>query len=298
MGSGQVLLGSVVARGETGAARPSAGLLIRTCGVRSRRERGGRPKDRGRLIVQHPPFPNPPVVEAVAGLRFARGDAWTPQQRDDIPVRLRPVYSGESQQEHELQVTARIGPEPAAQARSVPSRSLAWNADRTALLGVGPGLVSVHVLKALPGLGRLRRRIQDIVGAVLHATAASALLEVAIRYVDRIALPLGAESDLARYFRAIPQRPDGMPSELTAFEAITETRDPATGTIAALTTTSVPPNPGEGFVMLCDLNLVRLYPANAPLAVAACPTVLEALHELQLRIFLDSITDQTRELFQ
>lgn len=248
--------------------------------------------------MAHERFRNPPIVEAVAALRFANAPAWTDDARKRIASRLKGTYAGQERQEVQVELETKFaGPETTTTTRSSPTRLLLTTEDGTGLAGIGPGVVSVHVLKPYPGWEAFEERIQAAVRAAQDETQADGLIEVAIRYIDRIALPAGDSRSLAEYFTAIPRRPSDMPGQLAAFQLITEAHDPDTGTIAVLTTSAVPPGKGESFAMLYDLNLLRLYRPEKPLPVGEYRAVLGALHAQQYKIFMDSITDKTRELF-
>lgn len=248
--------------------------------------------------MPHETFRNPPIVEAVAALRFAVKEPWSAELRQRIAARLKVLYPGQEREEVQFEIQTRFeGPEPTATTRSAPVRLLLTTEDGTGLAGVGLGVLSVHVLKPYPGWDEFQGRIKAAVDQLQDEIKAVDLLEVAIRYIDRIALPAVEGLNLIDYFTAIPRRPIDMPGQLTAYQLITEAHDPDTGTVAVLTTSAVPPGPGESFVMLYDLNLLRRYPPDQPLPLADYLAVLNELHERQYRIFMDSVTNKAKELF-
>lgn len=249
---------------------------------------------------KHHSFKNPPIAEAVAAFRFAQSEPWTSEQLDSLQRRLRRSYKGEVRQEHQfqVQVQANFGKDEASStASSEPRRQLLHAANNKSLVGIGPGLLTVHVLKPYPGWKRFEKRITTAVQAVLDVMEPPGILEVAIRYIDRIALPEGEGVNLSKYFVALPPKPPAMPNLLQAFQCITQAQDPNTGTIAVLTTAVVPPGPGESFVMLYDLNMLRLF-EDDPLDVGSWQDVLRDLHDRQYEVFMQSITDDTRRLFE
>jgi uncharacterized protein (TIGR04255 family) len=249
--------------------------------------------------VQHPAFRNPPIVEAIASVRFVGGTAWTEAQRVEVIERLKQSYPGEVRQEYQVQVeTTLTVPTPTTTTRSAPARVLMPTADGLALVGLFLGDLSVHVLQPYPGWNAFRQRVAEAMEIVTGETGSQTLSEVAVRYIDRIALPHGSSPSLDEYFTSVPERPASMPSMLSAFQSIVQSRDPDTGTIAVLTTTTVPPSSSESFAMLYDLNLVRQYGEAASLPVDDYLDVLDALHSQQYEIFCESITDKTRELFE
>lgn len=248
--------------------------------------------------MAHVSFKNPPIIEAVAALRFHGSESWTPEDHRLLERALRPLYAGEARQEQEVQVHANFKDGDAtAAAKTAAGRLLMPSADNSALVGLGQRLLSVHALKPYPGWAAFEDRIKDAVSVVLENVNVDGLLEVAVRYIDRIGLPAEEITDLSSYFVSIPARPQSMPRTMTAFQCITEAFDADTGTLAALTTAAIPPREDEGFALLYDLNLVRRYPPDGALPAADYLDVVNALHHRQYEIFMESVTDKTRELF-
>ena len=248
--------------------------------------------------MEHAAFRNPPIVEAVVAARFASPGGWSSEVLQTLEGAIRALYSGDTRQEMQIQLQTRLKEGQATTTTaSAPRRLLFRASDGSGLVGLAPGLLTVHVLQPYPGWMEFKSRVHEAVALVANQSGAEHLLELAIRYIDRIAIPTGAEAGLSDYFTSIPARPTHMPEQLTAFQSITEARDPETGTVAVLTTAAVPPLEGESFALLYDLNLFRLYPEGAALPLADYQQVLEELHERQYRIFMDSVTDRTKELF-
>lgn len=247
--------------------------------------------------MAHISFKNPPIIEAVTALRF-HAPGWTPDRQRTLETELRRLYAGEARQEQQVQVQANFKDGDAtAAAKTAPGRLLMPTPENTALVGLGLNLLSVHVLKPYPGWDAFEHRIKEAVAIVLDTIEVEGFLEVAVRYIDRIGLPAGEITDLSSYFTTIPQRPTSMPSSMTAFQCITEAFDTDTGTLAALTTAAVPPRADEGFALLYDLNLVRRYSQDAPLPASDYLDVVNALHNRQYEIFMESVTDKTKGLF-
>jgi len=243
-------------------------------------------------------FKNPPIVEAVVGFRFLAAEEWTAEVQGAMEQALRAIYTGESQQERKIQVHFRADAESEnAEAKSAPGRLLLREDDGSALVGLGPSSLSVHVLAPYPGWEDYQRRIRQAMDVAISHIEVAGLLEVAVRYIDRISLPPGEVADLSSYFTSLPVRPPSMPATMTAYQFITETFDPETRTSAALTTAAVPPRDGESFAMLYDLNLMRRYSPDAPLEPGEYMDVVNALHDRQYSIFMESVAERTKELF-
>lgn len=242
---------------------------------------------------------NPPIVEAVAAFRFAPDVVWSDEVFDRVRTDLTEIYGGPVRQEVQVYLEARFQDGDATTSTNqVPHRVLLQSHDQSGLVGLAKGTVSVHVLKPYPGWREFQRRIEEALAVVRRHAIDVRVVEVAVRYIDRIALPSGVIPDLAAYFTAIPKRPSRMPTALSSFQSIVEAQDPETGTVVVLTTSAVPPGDAESFVMMYDLNLVQPYRAEDALPVEHAMSVLERLHDLQYDIFIDSITPRAKALFQ
>lgn len=249
--------------------------------------------------MAHESFRNPPIIEAVAAVRFLDDGHWTDEAHAKVKSGIAEVYGGETRQELQVHVHARLDEGAgSATTTSTPHRVLMHAVDGSGLVGLVPGVVSVHVLKPYPGWREFRRRIEEVAQIISRVLPAPRVIEVAIRYVDRIALPTGSVPDLSAYFTAIPRRPGSMPTALSGFQSIVESRDPESGVVAVLTSSSVPPAHGESFVMMYDLNLVQPFAPEAALPIESALPALEGLHDRQYQIFMDSITERAKELFQ
>lgn len=255
--------------------------------------------------MPHPLYRNPPIVEAVVALAFAPASEWSSEQVDALKRGLGAEYGGRErvQTTHLVQATFAPGT-VSTSASSAAHRFLLPTRDDRALVGFGENVLSVHVLAPYPGWDSFRRRIESALDQVRAVRDPGSVVEVAVRYIDRIAVPEGTGDGIAvgnrgivvsEYFAAVPPRPPSMPSDLAAYQSVLEALDPQTGTVAALTIATVPPAAGEAYVILYDLNLVQRFEPGRP--VADVWDTVEALHDRQYQIFEESITDKTRGLF-
>jgi uncharacterized protein (TIGR04255 family) len=241
-------------------------------------------------------YPRPPIVEAVIDLRFA-GTVQGEQLADAIADKLGALYPANRTRQDRLEVAAAIDPDSvSASARRRPHLTFLSSADGLRRLGCGPGVLSVHVLAPYPGWERLLEQAREATGALPEAVREQPLEAIAVRYIDRIALP-SVDVAFHEFITVMPPRPAGMPEMLAGFHVATQTVDPRDGTVALLTVASAPPEADGRAALIYDLNLQR---AGVPLGTIrdeAWVTIVEELHQRQRAIFEDSITDKARELF-
>lgn len=239
-------------------------------------------------------YPRPPIVEAVIELRFEGGVDWTPEVQACLHDRLRGEYPGTARASQQIELQASMSSDGVATSARATLRAMLFpSADGRRLVGLGKGLISVHVLAPYPGWEDFSAQASASVSAYLAEVKPDALASAAVRYIDRVKLPANV-GPLAEYFVGLPPRPAAMPNQLLAFHVVVQSADPD-GTVALHTLSSAPPEQDGGPVVLYDLNLV--HPFAPPISIDAWREEVERLHDRQREIFEDSITSKTRELF-
>ena len=236
-------------------------------------------------------YAKPPIVEAIVELRFAGGAPWASSQAhlladfstthpnarplSDVPV------SGDF---GEGAVSTATGPRV--------TRWLLSDESNSKVVGIGPGVLAVHVVGAYPGWAVFSPLVDDAFSRYRSRAEPRALAHAGVRYIDRIELPPGA--DVAAYFEVLPRPLPSQPAGIGAFQVTTSTRD-TSGVRSVLTLLSREPPPGGSRFVLYDLNLTHDFPPETP--VTAWRDVVEKLHQRQKDIFEESITHATRKLF-
>jgi uncharacterized protein (TIGR04255 family) len=248
----------------------------------------------GRSAVIPASYAKPPIVEAVVELRVSGGKPWK-ELEASLLAAFKPGYPGAQRQVNAFLVQTKW------QNESIETSSrkdfLKWllpDAKGLQLVGLGPGVFSLHVLAPYPGWAVFRPAVDRAFAQYCEVAKPEAVTEVGVRYIDQILLPAGGRLD--DYFKATPPRLPSQPDGVTAFQITTESQDTATNTTSLLTLASGPQT-AEGLrVVIYDLNLTRGFPT--PIALAGWPENVEMLHKRQRDIFEESITDNTRELFK
>ena len=109
-------------------------------------------------------YKNPPIEEAVCEIRFAAGAEWNLTFPSRFYERIKDQYPGKPRQqalmEAQLQAAPRVE-NPMFQLRQESAKLLFPNADERRLVGIGPNVLSVHVLRPYTGWEDFRSRIEE-----------------------------------------------------------------------------------------------------------------------------------------
>ncbi|MCU0697854.1 MAG: TIGR04255 family protein [Myxococcaceae bacterium] len=239
-----------------------------------------------------PPYPNPPIAEALVELHFAGGVEWSTAEPGLLHA-FAEQYSGPRRELKTHEVAAsweKSGLRTTTSQRF--SRWLLPDSSGLRLVGLGQGVLSVHVLAPYPGWASFRPLIDDAAIRFQAVCRPTELIKVGVRYIDQILVPEGA--DLEQYFHALPPQLPSQPRAISSFQVTTETVE---GEVRALLTLVSGPSTGDGRrVIVYDLNLTEQMPPGA--SPTAWPEVVEKLHQRQKAMFEESIKDPTRELFR
>jgi uncharacterized protein (TIGR04255 family) len=240
-----------------------------------------------------PAYRNPPIAEALVEFRFGRTRPWAEVEGPLLEFFAK-THTGEKRKMETYQVQSewKAGT-VATQASSNFSRWILPNGSGTRLLGIGPEVLSVHVVAPYPGWSQFRPAVDEAFARYAEIAEPQSLTRVVVRYIDQILIPEGVA--LKEYFRALPDKLPSQPEALTSFQVTTESIDPLSGIRSLLTLVTGPSTGDHRRVIIYDLNLTRDLPTDAPLAWG---DVVELLHARQKAIFEESITDKMRKLFE
>lgn len=240
-------------------------------------------------------YPRAPIVEAVIDFRHD-SDSSVDEVLRSLRTSLGTKYTGEPRKQNRFEISATVeGDAVKSTAETRPHMTFLRSADGLRLIGCAPRTLSIHVLAPYPGWERFLEQAQEAVHALPPHLLSANVTAVAVRYIDRIALPDGNAS---RFISIMPKRPGSMPAQLTAFHVVTQAEDPADGTTAMLTIASAHPGPDGKTVMIYDLNVQRIGASLCRFDDSQWVPIVEALHKRQREIFEDSITDDMRKLFE
>ncbi len=122
------------------------------------------------------------------------------------------------------------------------------------------------------------------------------VLRVGTRFINNLNLPLETGESFQKYLNKLVDVPDDVPQVVETFFQRFHLVEPASGArvILTLALDGIPPAGGIPVILDVDAFVATtLKPADRDLW-----TVLERLHELKIRSFFGTITEQTAELYQ
>lgn len=174
-------------------------------------------------------YQKPPLVEALCEVRFSS----TEQRRWDWAVpgmlyeRIRDRFP--IRKEHHAIDLPMTGPVPLGPAAQSIERLQFVSADERTLVQVGPDLLAVNSLRPHLGWSELRDALLDVLAAYRGIASPAAISMAAVRYINKVEIPLRSGFALARYFTVLPGLPASVPEAVSSFLIYTEVgyADPA-----------------------------------------------------------------------
>ena len=242
-------------------------------------------------------YSNPPIVEALCEFRFKSGDEWD----STVPGRLQAVvdhqYDGKPSDQALLQASIEDDDEGHGLSITQRSRVMLRTSDGTRLIGIGPDLLSIHILtpylrteaSSPVGWMEFKPRIQDALAAYWSVAGPAGVARAGLRYLNRIRPP---ELDAARYLVSAPQIPRELPARTTAFLARTE-HECEDGTNVRVVQAYDASDAENGFLL--DIDVFRA--SQPPLQQSEALETIDALHDRCAEFFEALITNESRELF-
>lgn len=167
-------------------------------------------------------YQRPPLVEALCEVRFEsaqdRGWDWTipgllyERLQERFPTR---------RERHAVDFPI-AGPLPLALASHSIERLQFVSADGNTMVQVGRDLLAVNSLRPHLGWLELRDTLLGVLAGYREIAAPSRLTMAAVRYINRVEIPLRPGFALERYFAVLPGLPKGVPGVVSTFLIHTE----------------------------------------------------------------------------
>ena len=243
-------------------------------------------------------YPRPPIAEAIIVFRFS-ADVTSPELLAVVQGALGDQYSGQRRSQ-DLQAL-RDGAGPAGGVttqKKALGLTFLTSEDGLRIVGCGDGILSVHVLAPYPGWAALLEQATAVIRAATPLLEESGFHQIAVRYIDRIALPVDEGLFFKDCLTVFPNKPAAMPESLLGFQYATHSVDPQDGTTASMILASAPAGDDGRPVAIFDLTVWRQGCPLAGLDEAQWHEIVDVLHQRQREIFEASITDKLRETFQ
>ena len=128
----------------------------------------------------------------------------------------------------------------------------------------------------------------------IRAFNPSEITRLAVRYINRVALPLPIQR-IDEYLKAAPALPSGAPQHVSSFVSRVVVDDPATSSQAAVTQIMEPITDSSRTFIILDIDVfanVHLDPYHSHV-----PALLESFRTIKNRIFFTALTDKALEAY-
>ena len=239
---------------------------------------------------------HPPLVEAICEFRFLENGAWD----WTIPGRLYERIQGEFPDRAQVQaINVQIEPSVeglgAVLGASIPDRVQLRRTDGSALVQVGPQMLTVNHLRPYPSWESFLAIISLILRAYHDLAPTASLGRIGLRYINQLALQEG-RPNIAEYLTMAPNLNERLQRPLRAFYQRYELEQmQPKGTLIHQTGTQL--INGEQLVLGLDLDFVSQDVAHLQ-DVAAMTGWLNEAHDLVYDAFISSIHPELLQEFK
>ena len=242
-------------------------------------------------------YQKPPLVEALCEVRFAspEGHAWDWTIPGMLYQRIQARFPARKERHA---IAFPIGAAQVEPPRHAIERLQFASPDGTMIVQVGPDLLAVNSLRPHLGWPELRDTFLGVLGAYCELAAPRALTMAAVRYINRVEIPLRPGFALEKYFAVVPGLPGGVSGAVSTFLMHTEVRyeEPAAIFRFRFGTTATESADDVAAFML---DYEHVAPGPVAPTFDSLPAWLDVGHDRIERAFYGSFTEMTHaELFQ
>ena len=241
-------------------------------------------------------YAQPPIVEAICEFRFTADQEWDltvpglvyGEIKDEFPVKR-------TRENYEVGLAKpKTDEEPLGFRGQVSQWMQCVREDESALIQVGPHLLTVNQVGAYPGWPDVSAMIARGLEAYRTVATPKSLQRIGLRYINRLEFPETAseEIQISRYLHVGPRIPEGLPTAIASWAQKVEIPYPEKNGMLALQTGSL--REEKHFFML-DLDFRTLDAGEMTIDDAL--TWVDGAHAVVEDSFEACITDDTRELF-
>ena len=253
-------------------------------------------------MTQRRRYRNPPIKEALCEFRFAPGPDWDLTIPGKLQAALGEEYSGKPREQKAMQVGLHVqeGKPANLQYGEGLAKVQLLTKDGTRLVGVGPDVLSVHMLRPYQdpssteggGWEEFAPRIAAALEAYRKVVEPNGINRVGVRYINQIAMP-GTNIRVEEYLKCAHLEMGGLPEHYVNFlgqvEYLYDDEARLRLSYGLLEASSN--------VVECLLDLDVIWQANTPIESEASLEIASDLHERAGSAFEAVVTDKARELF-
>jgi uncharacterized protein (TIGR04255 family) len=242
----------------------------------------------------------PPIEEALCEFRLSPDSDWdlTVIGRFQAHENIGSEYPGKPVEHQVLEGNLRIeaGVPQGLATRQGLMKVQFPSSDETRLVGVGPNLLSVHVLRPYErdNWDGFKERIRKALEAYDKVAEPKGIVRIGMRYINKVTVPEPNASP-ERYFKYTPTRVEGIPCSMSGFFCRNEYLYDD-GVKLLLTHTLIPPPSQNETSFILDLDVIW-DDQESPRGVHNILPFVEELRTRERDAFESLITDASREVF-
>ena len=239
---------------------------------------------------------HPPIVEALVDLRasvpgdFEMFDALADELKGEFPTK---------EQRRHLEAKIEIRDGKLVQQR-VDSSAFGGvrlaNVDQTIYAQFRPDGFTLNNMKAYVGGDHLIDKALTLWELLVRRTMPEAVSRVALRYVNRLELPLKSGDEFTRYLTSTPDLPEGAPQRISQFLSRIVGHDAQRQATAVVIQQLKEQQGGQPVVLTVDVDVFRS--GTFPVDSAALREILDSLRMLKNETFFSLITDETVSFYE
>lgn len=240
-------------------------------------------------------YKNPPIVEALSEFQFISGQPWDFTIHGIFYEKINSEFPDKQQQ---MGIGIRVKQEAGAIQHEVlqsSDRMQFYRKDKTALVQVGPDLLTVNYLKPYPTWEVFKPLILDNLNKYIAVAQPKGFKRIGLRYINKIDIP-EKQIELPHYFNYYPHIPDGVPQTYDVLNVRVEIPHKEDRDRVLLTIVNTIPERPDVLSFLLDLDYVMILPEKV--AIEQAGEWLEQAHEVIEETFEACITDKCRNLFE
>lgn len=249
--------------------------------------------------MTYPKLPKAPIVEGLIDIRVQTGPDFKPERFQALREELReryPTCLEARRLEAQLQFNLEQGPSPSQSMKADMVGYRFESLDKSYVFQSQVGGFTLSRLAPYESWEALRMEAGDLWTRYAKVAAPQAITRVAVRYINRVELPLPLR-DFDDYLTAVPQIPPRLPQVISEFFARVAIVDQATGANIFLTQVLEPPNQSRNVLpLIMDIDVFKVEPLDATAGLHW--DLLEKLRVLKNDAFFGSLTPKALELFQ
>ena len=238
----------------------------------------------------------PPIVEALVDLRASvPGD---PKMFNALADELKDEFPGnEQRRDFEAKIEIRDGKLvlPRVDSSAFGGIRVA-NADQTLYVQFRPDGFTLNNMKVYMGGDQFIDKALTLWELLVEHTRPEIVSRVALRYVNRLELPLKSGDEFAQYLTSSPELPEGAPQPISQFLSRIVGHDEERAATAVVVQQLKKQQGGQSVAITVDIDVFRT--GNFPVDSAALREILGSLRMLKNETFFSLLTDETVSFYE